>query len=517
MVHSLDGVIQSSDKATILNDASTLSGTYSLTPNAGSAVKANVTITNLAPTAIAYRLFDRGTLTTNQNLTVTVVVKNTVLSGSIQNVTVDDNWWQNFPSVFQLVTGSYNLNIPIITAGANATESYVLRMVSASSEQFLVPAATANYQYLLSSTSYRSEATLSQAVLQINNLGPAIVVVAHSSISSGTPLGTPGNFTLLVTNSGNSPALAIKVGRLSLENLPQGNSHTFNVPISLSNLLQRNFTKTFSLEFTNSAGVTQNVTTNSVSLVLSHSGMVLPLIQLSTNDTLTSRSLATRTLNVTYTYANKGTGASGVVTGTETLPPGVSCKVANGNATCAAGTYTMTVPELTTQNTQINELTLSFTQDNFIIPPAAITTSYEGATLHSFGGAYVVPAGIALTKTFSLQAGFPDMTSLVTIGVTNAGSNPVYNATLSSSQDAFDFIASGATTTKTYATPRVQAERELQLHCHALQRSLGELFFVARVGPAGSRGAHDQLLFRTRVRPSLQAGHRGGGHFAVYA
>jgi uncharacterized repeat protein (TIGR01451 family) len=452
VVHSLDGVIQSTDKASVSNDASSLTGTYTLSPNAGSAVRANVTITSQAPTAIAYRIFDRGTVSTNQSLAVTVVVKDTASTGSIQNVTVNDVWWQSFPSVFQFVSGNYSFRIPIITAGQNATESYVLRVVSSSSSQVTVPSADATFQYVLSSASYTSRAALNQAVLQVNGVGPAVSIVARSTLASGAPLGSAGNFTLTLTNSGNSPALSIRVGGLSISNLAEGSSQTLNVPIALSSLVQRNFTKTFSVQFTDASQKTQNITSNSVSVLLSHSSMSLPLVQLTTNDTLTSTSISSRLLNVTYSFSNKGTAASGAVTGTQALPSGVSCKVVKGNGTCSAGIYSLKLTGLATQKTVANTVELSFSQDNFLIPPPTVSVTYEGATLHAFGGAYVVPAGLSLTKSFGLTGGFPGMTTSVVVGIVNKGTTPVYNATVSSGADIFDSLASSAPTFQTYAT-----------------------------------------------------------------
>ena len=450
VIHSLDGVIQSTDNATVSNFASNFSSSYTYAASPGKAVKINATLSSQAPTAIAYRIFDRGTLTSNQSLAVTIVVKNTATTGSLQNVTVNDNWWKSYPSVFQFENGNYSFTIPTIAAGANMTESYVLKVNSSSSMQVVVPAASATFQYLLSTTSYRGEATLNEALLQINNVGPAITITARPTISSGAPLGTHGNYTITLTNSGNSPALDIKVGNTTITNLVQGSSQTFNVPISLTSLLQRNYTKTFSAQFVDASQQTQNITSNSVSLLLSHTAMVIPFIQVSTNDTLTSSSITSRLLNVTYTFSNKGLGTSGTVTGTQVLPAGVSCKVVAGKGACASGTYTMTVPSLATSNTQVNKLELNFTQDNFIIPPSTITTSYEGATFHTFGGAYVIPAGIVLTKSFALGAGFPGMTSPVTLGIANVGSIPVYNATVSSTADSFDSVTTSPV--KTFPT-----------------------------------------------------------------
>ncbi len=500
-------MILSSDKATISNDASNLSGTYTLSPAAGAAVKVNATIVSQSPTAIAYRLFDRGTLTTNQSLAVTIVLKDTAQSGSIQNVTVNDNWWKSYPSVFQFESGNYNFTAPIISAGQNVTYSYALKVVSSSDTQVTVPSATVRFAYVLSSTSYSSEAFLNQAVLQVNSVGPALSIVARSTISSGAPLGTVGNYTITLTNAGNSPALNLKVGSRSITNLAQGSSQTLNIPVSLSNLLQRNFTKTFWVQFTNAAQQTQNITSNSVSVLLSHSQMVLPFIQLSTNDTLTSSSISSRVLNVTYSFANKGTGTSGAVTGTQVFPAGISCKVVKGgNSTCAAGTYTMGVPVLTTTNTQVNELELSYTQNNFIIPPVTIATSYEGVTLHTFGGAYVIPAGIVLTKSFSLNAGFPGMTTSVSVGVSNVGSNPVSNATVSSSEDKLRLSGQRGDHVQDLRDAGPAAEREFQLLRHSGQRGLRERLVLSRVRQPDHWRTLHRLLLGTCARTGLQAG-----------
>jgi hypothetical protein len=271
VIHSLDGVIQSTDQASVVNVLSGLSGTYALNVSPGKVVRVNATITSQAPTAIAYRSFDRGALATNQSLAVTIYVKDTASTGSIENVTVDDNWWQAFPTVFALASGTYSFTIPIIAAGQNMNETYVLKVLSASSQTVTVPSAKATFAYLLSSTSHSSEASLNQAVLQINNVGPAITVTARTTLSSGVPLGTAGNYSLTLTNSGNSPALNVKVGGTVIQSLPQGSSQTVNIPVSLTNLARTNFTETFPVEFTNSAQQTQNVTSNSVSLLLSHS------------------------------------------------------------------------------------------------------------------------------------------------------------------------------------------------------------------------------------------------------
>lgn len=457
VVHALDGVIQSTDKAaTVSNDTAAMSGTYTLPVSPGAKVDANVTVFDTPVTAIAYRLFDRGSLSSNQTLGVTIVVKDTAQSGSITNVAVNDDWWKADPSVFSFVSGNYSFDISTIAAGQNMTESYYLQVVTSSSMQVTIPSATATFQYLVSSTEYTGEAALGQAVLQVNQVGPAISVVAKPTLSSGAALGTAGNYTITIANIGSSPALDVRVAGTTYQSIVQGGSQTVNVPIALANLAENNITRSFSVEFTNSAvvpNVTQNVTSDSVSLDLSHAGMVIPQLQVYTNDSLSYSSLSSRALNVTYTIEDSGTANAGSLVGSQTFPAGVTCKVVkagNNTSTCSGSAFTVSASALTTSGTRTATVQLSFARDNYVIYPPSVAASYEGATLHGFGSAYLVPAGITLTKAFALPGGFPGMTSSVTLGVENIGTVTVYNATLISTQDTFD--AASGTLTHTYSS-----------------------------------------------------------------
>ena len=453
-IHALDATIRSTDKtATVSNDASALSGTYTLSAAAGSKVRVNATLNEVAPTALAYRTFDRGSLTTNQTLAVTIYVRDTAESGNVANVTVNDAWWKSYPTVFAYESGNYSFTLPLVAAGQNQTESYTLKVISAASSQVVVSPATVTYHYLLSGASYASEATTNAATLQVNGIGPAVTATVRSTVSSGAPLGTAGNYTITLTNSGTSPALNVKVAGTTIESLAAQSSQVVSLPVTLSGLAASNFTRSFPVQYTNSTGGEQAVSSNSVSLLLSHTSMVIPFVQLSTSDALTASAISSRLLNVTYTYANRGTATAGAVAGGQSFPSGIACKVLSGEAkgSCSGGNFTATIGSLTTQNTQVFVLQLNFTQDNFVIAPSSTAATYEGTTLHTFGGAYAIPAGIELSKSLSIASGFPGMNALATVVMTNAGTSPVYNATLFSSVDPFDSIPGGSATTHSYS------------------------------------------------------------------
>jgi hypothetical protein len=443
VIHSLDGVIVSSDSAaTVSNDVSNFSGTYTLAVNHDTVVRVNATIQSQPPTAVAYRILDHGSLVANDTLGVTIEIADTALTGALLNVTLNDNWWMtgSNSNLFQLTSSganNYSIFVPVISAGANVNETYVLKVISSAKSQVVIPAATVTYEYQLGADYYTGHATLGQQVIQLNGIGPALSVTAHSSIKSGSPLGTAGNYTITITNDGNSPALDLKLGSYSLNTLAQnGGTSTIQVPIQLTSLAQRNLTKTFSLEFSNTQGQSQNITANSVQLLLSHTGMILPFIHVTTNDTLNAAELASKTLNVTYTFTNAGKGTPDGITATETFPSGFTCTVANKSlGTCSGNTYTL---KTTTVTTQRNDLELTFGQDNYVIQPTVVVTDYQGLQLHTFGGSYAIPAGIVLTKTFSPDAAFPGASSTVTVVLSNDGSLPIYNASIASGQDPFD-------------------------------------------------------------------------------
>ncbi|MDA4135860.1 MAG: hypothetical protein OK449_02520 [Thaumarchaeota archaeon] len=452
VIHSLDGVIVSSDAATVSNDAGNFSGSYSLSLASGEQVKVNATLESQPPTAVAYRELDHGTLAVNDSLGVTIVISNSAQSEALDNVTVNDNWWKSYPTVFELSSGSannYSFTIPSIAAGHNVTEAYVLKVISSTPSQIVIPAATVSYSYQLSTSSFSTHVNMGQQVIQVNGVGPALSATVRPSILSGSPLGTIGDYVVTITNAGTSPALNVKLQNYTVSNIAQnGGSTVFDLPIVLSSLTQRNFTKTFSLEYSNTAGQSQNITLNSVQLIFSHDSMVLPFIRVTTNDTLTPASLSSKTLTASYIFTNAGKGIPSGITALESFPTGVTCKT-TGTAlgTCSGSTYAMTVDTVTTQK---NTLQLNFTRDNFIIPPTTVTTNYDGLVLHTYGGSYVIPAGIVVTKSFNPDAAFPGTNSVVTIGISNLGSLPVFNATVGSGTDTFDKASTGSSG-KTFA------------------------------------------------------------------
>ncbi len=452
VIHSLDGLISSSDAATVTNHVGNFSSSYYLSVAPSAQVKANVTIETQHPVALAYRELDHGEVTDGDLLGVDILVFNTAESGTIYNVTLDDNWWQQYPSVFQLSSGSSSsILIPSIAAGQNQTLSYTLNVTSSSAAQITIPATSLSYTYKLSNGTYTGYARLGQQVLEVNQVDPSLSAVAKTDVSSGSALGTSGNYTITLTNLGTSAAQDVTVAGKSVGTIVQnGGTTTIDVPITYLNLAETNLSSSFLVTYTNTAQQSFNVTTNNVQLIYSHTSMVIPFIELTTNDTVTESAIAAKTMNVTYTFSNGGSGKPSSINATNTFPSGVTCTDASLVGTCSGNTYSVSITSLPSSGE--NNLTLTFNTNNYIVPPTSIVASYEGMELYTYGGGYVIPAGLVITKSFSPNTGFPGSGSVVTLGIKNVGTSPVYNLTLNSGFDNFDLASNSSETTyRTYA------------------------------------------------------------------
>ncbi len=248
VVHSLDGPLFSTDTGvSVSNAANGQSGTYALTASAGKAVKPNVTIDSQAPTLNAYRtaILATNSTTNTEFLSVSVYLSNTAKNDTeqsmvIQNVTVNDNWWQKYPSIFQLASGNqlYNTTVKQIVGGHNATVVYKLEVVSSAAAEFIVPASTVEYSYSIGTTVVTSHATLNEVDLQLNrNAEPELNVNVQPDFAnlSGSPLGGNASVIISVTNEGPAPATNIEIANHMHPAIPrrQRNPDLF-APASLS-------------------------------------------------------------------------------------------------------------------------------------------------------------------------------------------------------------------------------------------------------------------------------------------
>jgi hypothetical protein len=488
VVHSLDGYVFSTDTAaTVSNSASGFSGTYTLTATAGKAVKPNVTIDSQAPTLNAYRTAVLSTQGSTEYLSVTIYLSNTAKNETdqsviLQNVTVDDNWWQQDPTAFQLSSGNqtYDTTIKQIVGGHNTTLVYSLKVVSSAAAEFIIPASTVDYSYSIGTTVVSSYATLNEVDLQLNsNSEPEVNVYVQPDFTnlSGTPIGSNVSLVFSVSNDGPAPATNIEIANRTFANLPANSVlPSFKVSVPFTSLLQRNISETFTLRWTTPTQQNESITSNSVSLLLSHTLMAIPYVEVSTSGTVTAKSLSSGLLNVTYAFTNGGSSKTGAVTVTQSFPTGMTCKVVNSSdATCKGNEASFNFESIAPQSSKTVVLQLNFTRNNFIVDPAQVSATYEGASLITASGTFVLTGGITLTKSFVPDVVFPGMPTTVTLGMTNAGTQTLYNVTLSSTPDSFDTVASGASTQDSFSSVAPQQSESYSYAVKVDQLTSGNL------------------------------------------
>jgi hypothetical protein len=446
-VHSLDGLVSSTDLAVTSNHQANFSGSYVLTVRPGNKVTANVSILSQIPNIEVYRTLDRGSVGPGDVLSVTMLVRAVSTVGLVQNVLLNDSWWKSYPSIFQLGSTNSTFKIPSLTPGQNASRTYVLKVLSGGSgngSDIILPPLKVTYTVNQQGRVLSGSTTTNQAEVRVGQHGPALSIIAHSRVLTGSPLGTDGRFSVAVTNTGDGPALNLKIGNYTSQSLaPGGNTWTVGVPISMTSLLDRNISRAFDVQWSTPAGQGESLSSNKVSLLLSHSNMNIPLVLAVANATVTSDEISKGSLSATYTFENRGNANASSVSASLSLPTGLTCeKVSQGPGTCSGSAFVATFASLSNSRPETSVLTLGLGRDNYELRPTNVTFSYMGISLQSWGSPLALPAGVVITKSFNPNRTFQGMSSTVTLGFSNEGSLPLYNLTLSSTADSFDILAS---------------------------------------------------------------------------
>jgi uncharacterized repeat protein (TIGR01451 family) len=445
VVHSLDGMISSTDAAKITNNEATFSGTYSISVAPNTVFKPNVTILQDPPVLTATRVVDRGSAVSGDLISVTLLLRDTALNGTIQNISMNDNWWTSYPTLFSLSAGNSSFTGLSLSAGQNVSRVYVLKVLSGASQDLILPAAKASYSYGIGTVTVNASTKTNQVELRTNDIGPALMVQASADIKSGSPIGTLGHYIVTVTNIGNGPALNVKVANFTNPTLPQGGgAWTVNTTLPLNSIVFRNLTQTFTVGWTAPDGSGGTLVSNPANVILSHSGILLPLVQFNVAATLTPGVLALGSSNATYTVSNIGNAAANSVSVTQTFATGMICKsILNGTATCTSSGISLTTSSLAPGSNLNGKILVTFSNDNYLGLPGLITTTYSGLTLHTAGASFIVPAGVSVTRTDSPNPVFQNENDTVTIRVTNHGTLPIYNVSVTTQPDAFDTATSG--------------------------------------------------------------------------
>jgi hypothetical protein len=451
-IRALDGVVEliksskgTKDNATVTNDFSNFSGSYTLTVAASKKVHGiNATVLQQPLQLLAVRSVDVGVLQKGQNMTVAITLTNLSNQTALENITVNDHWWS--PSLFRLVRGNSTYSAPALSASNSATATYVLQYIGNVTERVTIPAEAVHFAYKLGESTFTGDSWLNPITISLGRDDAVILAYVTPNGSESQPVGAAQSLSLFVRNVGTRTASSVvadgqQVGGL----LPDGGNHTVTISQTANGLLGTNVTKAYLVTYFGVQGNQLNSTTNLLPIEFSHSGMQLGFATVVLSANLSPLKAGSTAINLTlgFTVTNAGSASISRFKADLQLPPGLGCGVTHGTEiSCVSNLLSLHYTLIAAQATEETSMMIKVsTPANYFIPPL----SFQGTTaVINFSGrsnALAVPTGYVLTKRFNPTLLFSGVSSTVTLSALNTGPFYIYNASVDSTVDAFDSLS----------------------------------------------------------------------------
>jgi hypothetical protein len=185
------------------------------------------------------------------------------------------------------------------------------------------------------------------------------------------------------------------------------------------------------------------------------------------------------------------------------LPPGLGCGavIGKGLACSASGLVTISYPVLNKSSTLREYMKYNLSsQINYVLPPFSFSGITAGNNFTGRSNSVAIPAGFLVSKQFTPSQVFGGMNSMATVTATNSGPLNAYNATVGSTADFFDTVASTAVLSKAAATiaphsnASVSYDVAVQQLSGALTASPGTATFYFGGTPFSVQGATTKLV-----------------------
>ncbi len=451
-IHALDGIMSltSKDNATLVNVTSHYSSVYSLSlaPQA-KLFQVNATVLQQPQQLLAERQVDVGVLQPGENMTVTITLTDVSSVTSLESIAYSDNWWN--PALFKLVGGTGSVfSQALLNASGTATPYYKLEYIGNITSRITIPPVAVSFAYLVGGSTFKGQAWLNPITISLGEDNPVVLAYAAPAVNFSQPLGATQTLHLFVKNVGTRTATDVVVDGATIPGgalTADGGSYTATIPIVATGLLNTNVTSSYFVTYENPQGETFNATTNRLSLIFAHSGMLLGYPEVVVGaiiKPLRQGSTATN-LTLTFTVTNAGNSSLLDFVSKGQIPSGLGCGVTNGTGiSCPSGTDLLKLNYTVLASRSTHETTMKFnvtSPENFFISPLTFGGVSAGISLMGSSNAIAVPTGLVLTKAFSPSLLFAGVTSSVKLLADNAGPFTIYNVTVSSTVDSFDKLS----------------------------------------------------------------------------
>ena len=448
-VRVLDGLMQTTDKATVVNDAVHYQSSYTLTLSASTKVFAlNASVLQQPAQLLAYRTISPGVLQSGRKLSVTLTLTNLSPTAELTNMSFSDNWWST-NSAFAFDHGNYTVPTSL-AAGDTVTPVYVLRYTGNATGKVTIPAGVITYSFLEGTSKFTGRSVLNPIVLSLGISDPVIYSYVVPTGGYGKAVGQSQDLEVTVFNAGNEPASSVVVAGQSISGLAANDSSTVAVTQSAQGLTGINATEAYLTTYKDNAGNSLQSTTNVATELFSQNSMRLAFPDLTVTQAMAPLKGGGTNLTLTFIITNRGdtNGTSFFAQGA--LPQGLSCGTIKGKGTtCANGIVSMNFSTVVALATVRSSMTFDVTSPrNFILGAFEFRWTSFGIAFQGASNPVGIPTGASVAKQFLPSELFEGMTSTVSVAASNAGPFDIYNVTFGSSADGFDTVSSQASTYK---------------------------------------------------------------------
>ncbi len=456
----LDGIVRSPDPATVVNDNLHFTGSYTLALAAGKKVaRFNATVVESPAPLLATRTVDVGVLHTNDDIAVTLSLKNLAPSATITRVSFSDSWW-NGTGVFKFLSGNYTAPKAGIAPGGSVTPVYRLEYTGTTTGSMTIPASVIRYSYSVGGETFNATAVLNPIRLSLG-ADDAVIVTTVSPVGGlGKAVGAQQSLNVTVTNVGTLPASSVIVAGHSIAGLAaRSGTATVTVTQSAAGLFNVNSTRSYLTTYQDPAGSSLNSTSNVMPLVFSHSSMNVGSPAVTVGAALATLPNHQTNLTLSFVVSNVGRASVTSFKATARLPPGLGCGTISGKGpgvkglSCVGGVLTMDYPVINASSSLIAYLKYNLTSPvNYLMGVFQFSGTSSGFNVSGTSNAVAIPAGLVVTKQFSPAQLFGGMKANVVVSAVNSGPLNVYNVTVGTSPDPFDTQSDSSALSKSSST-----------------------------------------------------------------
>ncbi|MBI3840432.1 MAG: hypothetical protein HY297_00500 [Thaumarchaeota archaeon] len=226
----LDGLINSSDPATVNNDRAAFMGSYTLTVAPREHIyRLNVTAMQQPALLLAYRTVNTGVLHAGDNLSVTISLSNLSNDTALQSVSFADDWWKS-SNQFTLVSGNSTFSNPSMAAGVRLTPVYTLHFNGSASQRITIPAIAVGYSFKVGQLTSQGHSSLNAIPLSLGADDAVVYARVVPLGGYGKVVGAEQKVKVIATNVGTFAASSVVVAGQDVSGLAaNGGSATVEV------------------------------------------------------------------------------------------------------------------------------------------------------------------------------------------------------------------------------------------------------------------------------------------------